>query len=1014
MARLVKREHVCDGTTLSTLAPRDRAESPNPAVAARRAVWRLDARFRGRAAQAALIRNRGRGVRPATETVAMTGHACGLRAMSSMALVVLACVGLAGCGGGGGPDLGQQDPPVVIPPVLVEQDPPLQEQQDPPQGPQDPPVVIPPVLVEQDPPQGEQGPPVLLQQPPQGQQQEDPPILESQQEDPPILESQQEDPPILESQQEDPPILESQQQDPPVLESQQQDPPVLLQQEEEQQGGPDLVIETLRATNFGPRVPVALNTYGFFLKGRVRNTGDRASPKTWLRYYRSTDATITPSDTQLIASDPVEALAASAISSEQSKNIKNGGPGHGPYLAPGTYYFGACVRPVPGETDTTNNCSTAVRWTLLQSGPAPISVADAEVDESGEYLKFYVTMGWPVIVPFLVDYETVDGTAKAGEDYTAVSGTFEFRTSSSDHVFNRALFTTALIHVPVIEDSIDEGPETLTLRLSNLRVVATGDVLPARLEDATATGTITNSDPIPQAWNGRFGRTVGTHVVDAVGTRLRDAPEQDSHVTVGGYRLPLGPQEWGGDGEVSADEPGPALLAGLAAGLGLRGAAADPAGPGTFGGSGGPPGWAGSGGASRLGQRPPLNVGESVNLRQILQGTSFRLHLGAAAGGTASPRLTAWGRFAGTRFAGQEDTLALDGDVFTGTVGVDGQWDRLLAGVAVAHSRGDGTFTNARPDMADRGQGELENTLTSLHPYLRYAVTDALDIWGLLGYGWGELDLEVATGETRETTTNLVMGAFGARGIVLEAAESGGVQLATRTDAMLTRTSTDAVTGLAAAEADAHRLRVILEGSQAVTWADGRRFTPTIELGLRHDWGDAETGFGVEVGGRVQYADPRLGLTIEGTVRGLLAHEDRDYDEWGASGTLRLAPGAGVHGLALSLSPTWGAAASGVDGLWDRQTATGLVRQQGPPGGQLNAEVGYGLPAPVGIGLLTPYAGTMLTDGAASMYRVGTRLRMVTGLDATGLTLGLEGTRQEAVGAQPVNQGLRLQMGWGF
>ena len=42
-------------------------------------------------------------------------------------------------------------------------------------------------------------------------------------------------------------------------------------------------------------------------------------------------------------------------------------------------------------------------------------------------------------------------------------------------------------------------------------------------------------------------------------------------------------------------------------------------------------------------------------------------------------------------------------------------------------------------------------------------------------------------------------------------------------------------------------------------------------------------GFGLELGGRVQYADPALGLTIEAAVRGLLAHEDSDYEEWGAS-----------------------------------------------------------------------------------------------------------------------------------
>ena len=108
--------------------------------------------------------------------------------------------------------------------------------------------------------------------------------------------------------------------------------------------------------------------------------------------------------------------------------------------------------------------------------------------------------------------------------------------------------------------------------------------------------------------------------------------------------------------------------------------------------------------------------------------------------------------------------------------------------------------------------------------------------------------------------------------------------------------------------------------------------TPTVELGLRHDWGDAETGFGLELGGRVQYADPTLGLTMEAAVRGLLAHEDRDYDEWGASGSLRLAPGPDGHGLSLTLAPTWGAASSGVDGLWSRQTTAGLGTPRRPGG----------------------------------------------------------------------------------
>ena len=43
-----------------------------------------------------------------------------------------------------------------------------------------------------------------------------------------------------------------------------------------------------------------------------------------------------------------------------------------------------------------------------------------------------------------------------------------------------------------------------------------------------------------RAWLARFGRTVTTHVTDTVGERLRAAPGQDSYLTVGGYRLPLG------------------------------------------------------------------------------------------------------------------------------------------------------------------------------------------------------------------------------------------------------------------------------------------------------------------------------------------------------------------------------------------------------------------------------------------------------------------------------------------
>ena len=639
-----------------------------------------------------------------------------------------------------------------------------------------------------------------------------------------------------------------------------------------------------------------------------------------------------------------------------------------------------------------NTISTTVR------GPVAVSVADARAREGEDAtLDFAVTLSRAASGPVAVAYATADGTATAGSDYTRTRGTLTFAPGE----------TAKTVAVAVLDDAHDEGEETLTLTLTT----PSGAVL----ADGEATGTIKNSDHMQRAWLARFGRTVATHVTDAVGDRLRGTPGQGSHLTVGGYRLPVGQAAAAGPAAAGGAAPGAeadtdsssleALVTGLARVLGL--------GPGQADGTGPDP-WGDRPAVDpRLGQSRTLDLGSALNLRQVLLGSSFRLALGGDAVGARNLRLTAWGRVAGTTFDGQDGALSLNGDVLTGTVGVDGEWDRLLAGLAVAHSRGDGSYTDATPDMGARGRGDLEQTLTSVHPYLRYAVNDRLAVWGLLGFGTGQMEMEVATGEIREADTDLLMGAFGGRGILLAAPESGGFQLATRTDAMLTRTSSDAVVGMESAEADAHRLRLVLEGSRGFTWAEGRSLTPTMEVGLRHDWGDAETGFGLELGGRVQYADPALGLTIDATVRGLLAHEDDDYQEWGASGTVRVAPGATGQGLSLTLAPAWGATASGVDGLWSRQTTAGLApNTRRALAGRLNAEVGYGF-APFDTGLLTPYAGTVLSDGADRTYRVGGRLQLG-GPGATGLNLNLEGTRQEPAGQQPVNQGLRLQATWTF
>ena len=110
----------------------------------------------------------------------------------------------------------------------------------------------------------------------------------------------------------------------------------------------------------------------FTLSATVRNQGSESSAATTLRYYQSTDQTISTSDTQA-GTDQVSALAVSATSAE---SIGLTAPS-----TTGTYYYGACVDAVTGESDTGNNCSGAVTVTVVNGSPEITSGADASVLE---------------------------------------------------------------------------------------------------------------------------------------------------------------------------------------------------------------------------------------------------------------------------------------------------------------------------------------------------------------------------------------------------------------------------------------------------------------------------------------------------------------------------------------------------------------------------------------------------------------------------------------------------------
>ena len=577
-------------------------------------------------------------------------------------------------------------------------------------------------------------------------------------------------------------------------------------------------------------------------------------------------------------------------------------------------------------------------------GPRAVSVADARVAEGADAtVDFAVTLSRAASEAVTVDYATSDGTAKAGVDYTAVSGTLTFAPGETEKT----------VSVSVLDDSHDEGEETFTLTLSN---VAGGN---AYLEDATATGTIENSDPMPRAWLVRFGRTVASQAVDAIGGRMEGG---GTHVTVGGQSLALSV-------EATARQEGEVLEGALVA-LAETGDA-------------------------------PVATSRSMTGREVLLGSAFRLSAGEPA---RAPAFTAWGEFASGGFEADVNGTRMDGSVVTGFLGADVARARWLAGVALGFSEGEGGY--ALVEGEDRG--DVESSLTALYPYARLGLTDSVDVWGIAGLGQGELTLTqhgiASRAEARRYTADISMrmGALGVRGEVVSPAEADGLAVAVRSDAFWVRTTSERVPGLMGSEGEVNRVRLVVESSRSLETGGGR-LTPSLEVGLRHDGGDAETGTGVEVGAGLRYAGE--GFSVEGSVRALLAHEASGYEEWGASGAMRIDPGVSGRGFSLTLAPTWGAASSGVERLWSPEGARSLA----PDGGfeaarRLEAEVGYGLGVGGALGVVTPYAGVSFEGGGGGTVRTGARWQI-----APQAALGLELTRTESA-----HRGVEAEHGVGF
>ncbi len=659
---------------------------------------------------------------------------------------------------------------------------------------------------------------------------------------------------------------------------------------------------------------------------------------------------------------------------------------------------------------------------VAAAGVPSFSVDDAEGKENEWMLRYTIRLSRVsdrTVSVWVHTRESDPVSARDGEDYVGMGwGT---------RIVFRPGTTEWELGITLINDSHDEGSETFEVELLAPQGGAT-------ITDGVGVMTIVNDDPMPAAWLARFGRTVAEQALDSIAGRIAAPREAGAQGTLAGQALNLGTGS-GADGaandagslSMAANDNAP--LGGVSRGVSLAqsdvarafGASADRPGSGpgqAFGGGYGPDNTHG------------LGQSRTMTGLEALLGSSF-----TATGETDSSggRLAFWGRAAQSSFDGREGAFSLDGETTTAMLGADYARSNWLVGLALMQSSGEGGYADAGtgsvrcPQDLDaetravlcngavrEGDGDVEASLTAAVPYAAIQPSERLRLWGAAGYGTGEVTLKPDVGGALKSDLSWTMAAAGARSDLLPPPREGnGLALALTTDAFWARTSSEKTHELAASDSDVTRLRLGLEGGYAIAMEGGGSLMPRVEIGARHDGGDAETGLGVELGGGIAWTGPAIGLSLDLSGRTLIAHGNGDLEDRGFAASLAFDPNPGTErGLSLTLRQDWGGSAQG--GL-DALFATNPLADRtgfGEAESRWQAEAAYGFPAFSGRFTGSPHAGLGLATGARD-YTLGWRLSPAANANAPDLSFGVKATRRESDTAAPEHTvGFELRANW--
>ena len=391
---------------------------------------------------------------------------------------------------------------------------------------------------------------------------------------------------------------------------------------------------------------------------------------------------------------------------------------------------------------------------------------------------------------------------------------------------------------------------------------------------------------------------------------------------------------------------------------------------------------------------------ETVTAEQLVEGSAFSFSPPSEDG--TGPGFALWGRGALSSFRGQEDTVSQEGEVSTALVGAEWRAERWQAGAALSRSWGSGSYGGENSGEVDR------STMTGLFPYGRYALTPRLGIWAVAGWGWGQLSLQPdGTDREYQPWSKLSMTAVGLDGLLLDGGAEG-LSLVSTAEVLRVRTVSEGVADLAGSEGILSRRRLGLEATRAFPLSNGAALTPSLSVGIREDGGDGETGFGLEMGAGLLWADPARGVRGELQGRSLLSHVEEEFREQGLALSFAWDPAPGNRGPSFSLSHAVGAtAAGGMDALLQPTAIQVLDDAHG--GQQFAAELAYGVSAFADRFTLSPGVGLVLSpDGA--VYSLGWALApYAQQAQAEPWELALQGEREQRSATTSADHSLTLR-----